>query len=156
MESRKLMLLIGALVVAAVTAVMARNMISGGGAPTAAAAPVPTGPEARRRPVFSGRHDHRRRSFRSSAGPRRSRSRLITSKGEPGRTRRCSSVPSSGADTAGQPLTQGSVIKPGERGFLAAALGPGMRAVTVPVSATSGVAGFVFPGDQVDLVLTRK
>jgi pilus assembly protein CpaB len=30
-----------------------------------------------------------------------------------------------------------------------------MRAVTVSVSAASGVAGFVFPGDRVDLVLTQ-
>jgi Flp pilus assembly protein CpaB len=36
------------------------------------------------------------------------------------------------AITAGQPLTQGRArFKPGDRGFLAAALGPGMRAVTV-------------------------
>ncbi|MGJ3625868.1 Flp pilus assembly protein CpaB [Sphingomonas sp. MMS24-JH45] len=34
--------------------------------------------------------------------------------------------------TAGQPVTQGALVKPGDRGFLAAALGPGMRAVTVP------------------------
>ena len=59
------------------------------------------------------------------------------------------------AVTAGQPLTQGALVKPGDRGFLAAALGPGMRAVTVPVSAQSSVAGFVFPGDHVDLVLTQ-
>ena len=59
------------------------------------------------------------------------------------------------AITAGQPVTQGSLVKPGDRGFLAAALGPGMRAVTVPVSARTGVAGFVFPGDRVDLVLTQ-
>src|SRR6185503_1899860 len=58
--------------------------------------------------------------------------------------------------TAGQPLTQGALVRPGERGFLAAALGPGMRAVTVGVSATSGVAGFVFPGARVDLVLTQE
>lgn len=57
--------------------------------------------------------------------------------------------------TAGEPVTQGSLVKPGDRGFLAAALGPGMRAVTVPVSAKTGVAGFVFPGDRVDLVLTQ-
>jgi pilus assembly protein CpaB len=31
-----------------------------------------------------------------------------------------------------------------------------MRAVTVAVSATSGVAGFVFPGDRVDIVLTQE
>uniref|UniRef100_UPI002586A1D4 RcpC/CpaB family pilus assembly protein n=1 Tax=uncultured Microbacterium sp. TaxID=191216 RepID=UPI002586A1D4 len=31
-----------------------------------------------------------------------------------------------------------------------------MRAVTVPVSARTGVAGFVFPGDRIDLVLTQS
>jgi pilus assembly protein CpaB len=30
-----------------------------------------------------------------------------------------------------------------------------MRAVTVPVSVTSGVGGFIFPGDRVDMVLTQ-
>src|SRR3546814_6404593 len=58
--------------------------------------------------------------------------------------------------TAGQPITQGSLVKPGDRGFLAAALGPGMRAITVPVSAQSSIAGFVFPVDRVDLVLTQE
>jgi pilus assembly protein CpaB len=60
------------------------------------------------------------------------------------------------AITAGQPVTQGALVKPGDRGFLAAALGPGMRAVTVPVSAQAAVAGFVFPGDRIDLVLTQS
>src|SRR5207248_7188845 len=58
--------------------------------------------------------------------------------------------------TAGQPITRGSLVGPQDRGFLAAALGPGMRAITVPVSAAAGVAGFVFPGDHVDLVLTQQ
>ncbi|MBD0324768.1 MAG: Flp pilus assembly protein CpaB, partial [Aldersonia sp.] len=57
--------------------------------------------------------------------------------------------------TAGQPLTHGALVGPNDRGFLAAALGPGMRAVTVPVNVSTGVAGFVFPGDRVDLVLTQ-
>src|SRR5690606_29457897 len=55
-----------------------------------------------------------------------------------------------------QPVTQGSLIQPGDRGFLAAALAPGMRAVTVPVSVQSSVAGFIFPGDRVDLMLTQS
>ena len=58
--------------------------------------------------------------------------------------------------TAGEPVTQGSLVAPGDRGFLAAALGPGMRAVTITVSAGTGVAGFVFPGDRIDLVLTQS
>lgn len=57
--------------------------------------------------------------------------------------------------TAGQPLTQGALVAPGDRGFLAAALAPGMRAITIPVSAKTGVGGFVFPGDRVDLMLTQ-
>lgn len=60
------------------------------------------------------------------------------------------------AITAGQPITRGSLVAPGDRGFLAAALTPGMRAVSVPVSTRTGVSGFVFPGDRIDLVLTQK
>ena len=46
--------------------------------------------------------------------------------------------------------------QPGERGFLAAVLQPGYRAVTVTVTASTGVAGFVMPGDRVDLILSRS
>jgi pilus assembly protein CpaB len=55
---------------------------------------------------------------------------------------------------AGEPITDAKVIAPGNRGFLAAVLRPGMRAMSVPVTITSGIAGFIFPGDQVDLMLT--
>ena len=57
---------------------------------------------------------------------------------------------------AGEPITEGRLIKPGERGFLAAVLNPDMRAVSVPINAVSGIAGFVFPGDRVDLILTHN
>src|SRR5260370_17747633 len=30
-----------------------------------------------------------------------------------------------------------------------------MRAVSVPVTASSGISGFVFPGDQVDILITH-
>jgi len=56
--------------------------------------------------------------------------------------------------SAGEPVTEAKIIAPGNRGFLAAVLHPGMRAVSVPVSVTSGISGFVFPGDQVDLLMT--
>jgi pilus assembly protein CpaB len=55
---------------------------------------------------------------------------------------------------AGEPITEAKIIAPGNRGFLAAVLHPGMRAVSVPVSVTSGISGFVFPGDQVDMIVT--
>lgn len=60
------------------------------------------------------------------------------------------------AVTAGEPVTQGALVAPGDRGFLAAALSPGMRAVTIPVSGPTAVGGFVFPGDRIDLVLTQN
>jgi pilus assembly protein CpaB len=54
----------------------------------------------------------------------------------------------------GEPITESKIIAPGDRGFLAAVLRPGMRAISVPVTVTSGIAGFIFPGDNVDLLLS--
>ena len=56
----------------------------------------------------------------------------------------------------GQPITSSLVVHSGDRGFLAAVLSPGGRAVSVPVNATSGISGFIFPGDNVDLLLTSR
>ena len=56
----------------------------------------------------------------------------------------------------GEPITEGKIVAPGSRGFLAAVLSPGMRAVSVPVSNTSGISGFVLPGDQVDILITHS
>jgi pilus assembly protein CpaB len=55
----------------------------------------------------------------------------------------------------GEPITKGKIVKPGDRGFLAAVLRPGMRAISVPITATSGISGFVFPGDFVDIMITE-
>ena len=55
----------------------------------------------------------------------------------------------------GEPITDGAVVKPGERGFLAAVLNPGMRAVSVPITPISGNSGLIFPGDRVDVILTQ-
>src|SRR5215831_5515537 len=55
----------------------------------------------------------------------------------------------------GEPITESKIVAPGSRGFLAAVLRPGMRAVSVPVTRTSGISGFVFPGAQVDILITH-
>lgn len=55
----------------------------------------------------------------------------------------------------GEPLTESRVVRPGDRGFLAAMLKPDMRAISVPVNASSGISGLVFPGDRVDVILTH-
>jgi pilus assembly protein CpaB len=56
---------------------------------------------------------------------------------------------------AGDVLSLDGVLRPGENGFLAAVLAPGMRAVTVGVDAVSGAAGLIWPGDRVDVILTQ-
>ncbi|MDH3512116.1 MAG: Flp pilus assembly protein CpaB [Gammaproteobacteria bacterium] len=53
---------------------------------------------------------------------------------------------------AGQPLTPGLVARAGERGFLAAVLQPGMRAMSIGVSQVTGISGFILPGDRVDIM----
>lgn len=55
----------------------------------------------------------------------------------------------------GEPITRRRIIKPGDRGFLSAVLTPGYRATSIKIGAASGIAGLVFPGDRVDIVLTH-
>ena len=158
MDVKKLALLIGALVLAGVSAFMARSMFSGSAAPQAAAAQaVPTGPEilvaTRALPVGTIIEPD---SFRYAPWPKDLIEKAYYLKGQADfDPAKLTGTVVRYPITAGQPITQGALVKPGDRGFLAAALGPGMRAVTVPVSTQSGVAGFVFPGDRVDLVLTQ-
>lgn len=53
---------------------------------------------------------------------------------------------------AGEPVTA-QALRPNRSGMLAGMLGAGNRAVSVAISNTSAAAGFVTPGDRVDVVL---
>lgn len=161
MDGKKIILLVGALIVAAVTAFMARSMIMGASAPTAGAnvagAQVPvTGPEVlvatKALPVGTILTAD---SLRFQPWPQELVEGAYYLKEGTDMASLVGTVVRF-PTPAGQPITQGSLVKPGDRGFLAAALAPGMRAVTVPVSAQSAVAGFVFPGDRIDLILTQE
>lgn len=48
------------------------------------------------------------------------------------------------------------VTGPGQRASLSAVISTGMRAMTIRVNDVLGVAGFVLPGDRVDIMLTRE
>jgi pilus assembly protein CpaB len=159
MDARKLILLVGALVVAAITAFMARSLVLGTPTPTAAAIPA-AAPQNTTEVMVATRTlpvgtilDAT--SFKYVAWPKELVEGAYYIKGESEPAKLQGTVVRF-AIPAGQPITQGALVKPGDRGFLAAALGAGMRAVTVPVSTQSAVAGFVFPGDRVDLVLTQS
>jgi pilus assembly protein CpaB len=54
----------------------------------------------------------------------------------------------------GEPITDTRVVSPRDRGFLAAVLTPGNRAMTVSLTPASGNAGFIFPDDRVDVLAT--
>ncbi|MGN6820651.1 MAG: Flp pilus assembly protein CpaB [Sphingomonas sp.] len=160
MDSRKIILLVGALFVAAITAFMARSLIAGSSAPIASAqSPVPTvetGPEVlvatKALPVGTILDAT---SFKFQPWPKElvENAYYLKKDGFDPKTLQGTVVRS--VITAGQPLTQGAIVKPGDRGFLAAALTPGMRAVTFPIRNENSVAGFVFPGDHVDLMLSQ-
>lgn len=57
---------------------------------------------------------------------------------------------------AGAPLVRGDVLRPRDRGFLAAVLSPGARAVSIGVDAKTGASGLISPGDIVDVILTQE
>jgi len=158
MDVKKLALLVGALVIAVVTAVMAKNMFAGAGAQQAAAAPVPVGPKVlvakKALPVGTIIDPD---SFTFQPWPKELMQSAYYVDGQPdGDPKKLLGTVVRFPVTAGQPVTRGSLVGPQDRGFLAAALGAGMRAITVPVNVSSGVAGFVFPGDHIDLVLTQQ
>jgi pilus assembly protein CpaB len=53
-------------------------------------------------------------------------------------------------------ILKSKITGPGQRATLSAMLGDGLKAVTVRVNDVEGVAGFVLPGDHVDVLLTRN
>src|SRR5918995_652324 len=159
MNVKKIALLFGALVIAVVTAVMAKNMFVGAGTEQAQAAPaVPLGPKvlvARKALPVGTIIDAE--SLTYQPWPKELIQSAYYTEGSPDSDMsKLLGTVVRYPITAGQPMTRGALVGPQDRGFLAAALGPGMRAVTVPVNASSGVAGFVFPGDRVDIVLTQE
>jgi pilus assembly protein CpaB len=57
---------------------------------------------------------------------------------------------------ANEPVLASKITGSGQRATLSAMLGDGMKAVTIRVNDVEGVAGFVLPGDRVDVMLTRQ
>ncbi|MCE7795850.1 Flp pilus assembly protein CpaB [Sphingobium sufflavum] len=157
MEPKKIALLVGALVIAIAAAFLARSMFLGAPAPQADAAAMPQQQlqkvlvATKQLPVGTiiGPEE-----FRYQPWPEELIENAYFIEGKADQSKLVGSVVRT-AISAGQPVTQGALIQPGDRGFLAAALAPGMRAVTLPVQMQASVAGFIFPGDRVDMMLTQ-
>ncbi|KQY35567.1 Flp pilus assembly protein CpaB [Caulobacter sp. Root1455] len=57
---------------------------------------------------------------------------------------------------SGEPITARKIVRGGEGGYLSVVLGPGKRAMAVPVTSETAVGGFILPGDRVDVIQTRE
>ena len=56
----------------------------------------------------------------------------------------------------GEPIIQGSVLQPEGRGFMAAQLDPGFRAVAIEIDPNSAAGGYIQPNDHVDVIVTAS
>ena len=125
MDRKKLVLLLGALVVAIGSAFLARSMFAGDPAPTAEAAPEPQGPKV----LVANRALPAGTIITADAmGYQKWPEELVQDayfiEGESDMSQLLGTVVRFPV-TAGEPVTQGSLVSPGDRGFLAAALGAG-------------------------------
>lgn len=54
----------------------------------------------------------------------------------------------------GEPITLGSVVQPDGRGFMAAQLAPGFRAVSIEIDNETAAGGYIQVNDRVDVIAT--
>lgn len=157
MRARTLLLFLVALLLAGGTAALVRSRLETPAATAAAPRPVPASPQ---KAILVARTAIDRGTILKEtdlgwqAWPEASitQSYVVRTKGHSGTF---SGWVALQAFVPGEPIIKSQIIAPGDRGFLAAVLPPGMRAVSVPVNITSGIAGFIFPGDRVDVLVTH-
>ena len=158
MSVRNIILILVAVAITAGTGLVARSWISSQRPPTVAAAPPPP---VKKMLVLVADKDLPAGTFikensltwQSWSDEKPHPSYLIKNRDD--ETRLYGAVVRRGI-AAGQPITSGRIIKAGDRGFLAAVLRPGYRAVSLRINATSSIAGLIFPGDRVDIILTHS
>jgi len=60
------------------------------------------------------------------------------------------------AFVAGEPIISNYVVQPEGRGFMAAQLEPGFRAVAIEVARETAAGGYIQPNDRVDVIMSHK
>ena len=55
-----------------------------------------------------------------------------------------------------EPIVQTKLVRSGQGGYLSVVLHPGMRAVSLPTSVSTGAGGFILPGDRVDVLQAKQ
>jgi len=56
----------------------------------------------------------------------------------------------------GEPISASSIVQPDGRGFLAAQLEPGYRAIAIEIEAITAAGGYIQPNDHVDVIVTSR
>ncbi|MGE3622716.1 MAG: Flp pilus assembly protein CpaB [Bdellovibrionales bacterium] len=154
MPKRKIVLLLAAFTIAAITVMAARSMMvppsADQGIQTPAEAASQVLAAARDLPIGTLLKDT---DLKWIPWPTEAQNSNLFVKGTADKTAVIGSVLRQGirADT---PVLGGQIVNPHAQGFLAAVLQPGMRAMSITINPSSQVAGFIFPGDRVDVILT--
>lgn len=160
MSKRKMTLLLVAFVIAITTALVARVMMSSKEAPIQTAAPAPA---PKTMEVLVASRDLPAGTLLKSEDMKwqiwpldeAATGLMVKEKEKDAVDTMAGAVVRQGM-RAGEPLMQGRVVRKKDQGFMAAVLNPGMRAISVSLTPTGGVAGFVFPGDHVDVLVTHQ
>ncbi len=157
MNTRNILLIVLALVIAGITAFMVRSMLSSGKKTAESAAPTATTIEvAVAQTDLPAGYILKAGDLRWQQWPDEKVAKEYVVKGKNGTLESFQTSIIRRGFSAGEPVTWGRVIKQGDHGYMAAMLTPGLRAVSVKVNALTGVSGFVFPGDRVDLILSHE
>ena len=155
MSPRKVILLLVALLLAGGVIMLARQALAPQESGEAAAAPVPTGPEvlvaARDLPAGTLLKDA---DMKWQAWPSDPKDTMIV-KDKADKLDYIGAL-SRGGLRAGEAIIANRIFKANEQGFLSAALAPGMRAISLKITPVSGIAGLVFPGDHVDVLVAHN
>lgn len=155
MPARKILLIVVALMIAGITVMLTRGMVSSGKDPQAKSEKNPTAEvivAARDLPSGSLIKDG---DLKWLQWPQKAAEEGgFAVKGKAEITEYVGSVVRSGL-RANEPVQAGRIVKKSDQGFMAAVLNSGMRAVTIAVTPTSGVGGFIYPGDNVDVIFTH-
>ncbi len=147
-----------ALVAATAAVMLARGMLGGGTPASQAATPAPIGITevlVAAKDIAPG-HVLDAASVRWEEWPKTSvPGTFITKDAQPDVAKAIDGMVVRAPLVAGQPIGEGSVVRAGAAGFLAATIKPGMRGIGIAVTAETSAGGFILPNDRVDVVLTR-
>lgn len=159
MNVTRIVILGVAAIAAGAAALLVRTMIGGGTAPTLAIAPPPSVTVdvlVAAKDIQPG-HALDVDGVRWEAWPKSAISDpLITKDEQPDINKAVEGAIVRSPLLSGQPVIETGIVRAGSAGFMAATIAPGMRGISMPVSAETGAGGFVLPNDRVDVILTRE